>query len=71
MGHVVRIQSKKQFVEAIKVLNELPGMWHSGGSEEFPVLLVLDSHYKALVKAGVVSPNGTEGNARGKKAVAS
>jgi hypothetical protein len=67
MAHIVRIHSDEHFVEAIKVLNKLPGMWHSGGKEEFPVLLVLDSHYNALVKAGVVSPNGTEGKARGKK----
>ena len=70
MGHIIRIQNRDHFVEVLKVLNKLPGMWHSRGPAETPILLVLDSHYKALVKAGVVSPNGKEGKARGKKATA-
>jgi hypothetical protein len=70
MAHIVRIQNDKQFVDAIRVLNQLPGMWHSRGPEEAPVLLVLDSHYDALVRAGVVAANGKEGKARGKKTAA-
>ena len=70
MGHMIRIQSREQYMAAHRVLDKLPGMWHARGPVEAPVLLVLDSHYKALVKAGVVSPNGKEGKARGKKAAA-
>jgi len=68
MGHIIRIQSDEQYTDVIRVLNELPGMWHARGPEEAPVLLVLDSHYEALVKAGVVSPNGKKGKSNGKKA---
>lgn len=68
MGHIVRIDSDKQFIAAINVLNELPGMWHSRGDDKTVELRLLDSHYQALVKAGVISPNGKEGQTRGKKA---
>jgi len=68
MGHVIRIQSREQLLAAYRVLDTLPGTWHSRGSAETPTLLVLDTHYKALVEAGVVSPNGKEENSRGKKA---
>jgi hypothetical protein len=67
MGHVIHIESDEQYVDAIRVLNKLPGMWHGRGTPEAPVLLVLESHYDALVKAGVVCPNGKEGKTRGKK----
>jgi hypothetical protein len=67
MGHVVHLQSREQFVAAIGVLNELPGTWHSRGSESAPVLLLLDPHYDALVKAGVIRPKGTGGKGNGKK----
>jgi hypothetical protein len=71
MGHIVRIQSREQMIAAIGVLDELPGMWHGRGTPEAPVLLVLDSHYEALVKAGVVVPaNGKKGKPRGKKTTA-
>jgi hypothetical protein len=70
MGHIVRIQSREQMIAAIGVLDEMPGMWHGRGTPEAPVLLVTEAHYKALVKAGVVPANGTEGKARGKKATA-
>src|ERR1044072_1368270 len=69
-GHIVRIKNDKHWVDVIRVLNKLPGMWHSRGPEDAPVLLVLDSHYEALVKAGVVATNGREGKARGKKTAA-
>ena len=68
MGHIVRLRSIEQFAAAIQVLNELPGMWHSRGTEEVTELLLLDCHYNALVDAGVISPNGKEGKTRGKKA---
>jgi hypothetical protein len=70
MGHVIRITNREQLLAAYRVLDKLPGTWHSRASAEWPTLLVLDSHYKALVKAGVVSPNGKEGKARGKKTAA-
>lgn len=69
MGHIVRLD-REQFVKAIGVLNELPGMWHSRGNEEVTELLLLDSHYQALVQAGVISGNGREGKSRGKKTTA-
>ena len=67
MGHIVRINSRDQLVAAIRVLNELPGMWHSRGSDKVTELLLLDSHYQALLQAGVVVPNGKVGSAPGKK----
>jgi predicted RNase H-like HicB family nuclease len=70
MGHIVRIQNRKQFIGALRVLDQLPGTWHSRGPAETPVLLVLDSHFEALVRAGVVSPKGKDGKPRGKKASA-
>ena len=68
MGHVIRLESERQFADAIQVLNELPGTWHSRGTEETTELMVLDSHYQALVKAGVIAPNGRKDVPRGKKA---
>jgi hypothetical protein len=70
MAHIVRLQSNEQFVKAIKVLNELPGMWHSRGTEEVTELLLLDSHYEALINAGVIPANGKQGESCGKKATA-
>jgi hypothetical protein len=67
MGHIVRLQSREQFIAAIGVLNQLPGMWHSRGPEASTELLVLDSHHQALISAGVIAPNGKEGESRGKK----
>lgn len=64
MGHIIRTQIREQYMAALNVLAYLPGTWHSRGPAEFPVLLVLDSHYQALVKAGVVQANGNEGKAR-------
>ena len=69
MGHLIQIQNREQFIKALGVLNEMPGMWHARGNPANPILLVTDTHFKALVKAGVVSSNGKEGNARGKKAI--
>ena len=69
MGHVVHMKSREQFIEALGVLNELPGMWHARGEPGTPTLLLTDTHYKALVKAGVVPANGKKEKARGKKAI--
>jgi hypothetical protein len=68
VGHIIRIQNREQYKAALNVLDYLPGTWHSRGPSDTPILFVLDSHYKALVKAGVVAANGKEGKARGKKA---
>jgi hypothetical protein len=68
MGHMIRIKSKDQYVAATSVLDFLPGTWHSRGPSEAAVLFVTDDHYKALIKAAVVSANGNEGKGRGKKA---
>ena len=71
MAHVVRIDANEQFKRAISVLNELPGMWHSRGDDITVELWLLDSHYEALVKAGIIPANGKNGKeakAHGKKA---
>lgn len=70
MGHIVQMKDQEQFIEALGVLNELPGLWHARGNPAAPTLLVTDTHYRALVKAGVVSSNGKEDKSRGKKATA-
>lgn len=53
MSHVLQLKGREQFVAAIGVLREMPGTWHSRGLMDAVELLVLDSHYKALVRAGV------------------
>lgn len=70
MGYIIPIKSRQQYIDAIRVLEKLPGTWQSRGPSSAPVLLVLESHYMELVKAGVVPENGQEGKARGKKATA-
>jgi len=70
MGHRVHLQNRDQFIAAIKILNELPGVWHSRGPADAVELLVLDSHYQALLNAGVITANGKESNGRGKEKVA-
>jgi hypothetical protein len=70
MGHVIRIQNKEHFMAALEVLDFLPGTWHCRGTPEVPILLVTDSHYKALVRAGVVQANGKPEKTRGKKTAA-
>jgi hypothetical protein len=68
MGHVLRIQNREQYSQVLRVLDKLPGMWHARGPSSAPVLLLLDSHYNALVKAGIIPANGKEVKGRGKKA---
>jgi cell division GTPase FtsZ len=70
MGHAVHIQSREQHIAALKVLDRVKGMWTGVGTSSDPVLLLSDRQFKALVKAGVIQPNGKEGKARGKKAKA-
>jgi hypothetical protein len=64
---MIRIKGRDQLLAAYRILDKLPGTWHSRGPAETPTLLVLESHYQALVEAGVVAPNGKEGKARAKK----
>ena len=70
MGHAVRIQSKEQYIRALRVLDKLPGTWQGIGPSSAPVLLLTDLHYNALVEAGVVGANDKEVKRRGKKATA-
>ncbi len=70
MRHVIRIQNREQYKAALRVLDTLPGTFHSRGPTESALLFVTDEHYQALVKARVIYANGMEGNGRGKKAVA-
>jgi hypothetical protein len=68
MAHAVRIQSKEQYIAAIRVLNQVPGTWHGVGPSSAPVLLLTEPQFRALVAAGVVPTNGKQVSARGKKA---
>ena len=70
MGHVVRIQSKEQYIRAIEVLNHVHGTWQGVGPSSAPVLLLTEAQYNALVEAGVVPWNGKELKASGKKTAA-
>jgi hypothetical protein len=70
MGHAVRIQSPEQYLAALGVLDYVEGTWRGVGPSSAPVLLVTDKQYQALLEAGIVTPNGQEVKARGKKAPA-
>ncbi len=67
MAHVIRVKSRQQYIDAVRVLEKLPGTWHCRGPSTTPVLMVADSHYQALVQAGVISANGKRDMAHGKK----
>ena len=67
MGHAVHIESDEQYIQAIRVLDKVPGTRRVIGTSEAPVFLLTDAQYKALVKAGVVPANDKEVKARGKK----
>lgn len=62
MGRILRMKDRQQFIDAIGVLNELPGTWHSRDDNGTVVLMVLDSHYEALASAGVLQINGKKGH---------
>jgi hypothetical protein len=68
MGRVLRIQSREQYIQALRVLDKLPGTWQGIGPSSAPVLLLTDAHYQALLEAGVVPANDKEVKPRGKKA---
>jgi hypothetical protein len=67
MAHVVHIRSKEQFIKALDVLIHLPGTWQGRGTSADRVLLLQDSHYNALVEAGVIPANDKLVKSRGKK----
>ena len=67
MGHIIHNQSKEQDIAAIRVLNHTKGTWLGIGTSAAPAIVVTDEQFKALVEAGVVSANGEEVKARGKK----
>jgi hypothetical protein len=68
MGHAVHIHSKEQYIQALRVLDKVAGTWQGIGPSSAPVFLLTDAQYRALVEAGVVSADGKEVKARGKKA---
>jgi hypothetical protein len=68
MGHAVHIHSREQYIEALRVLDNVAGTWQGIGPSSAPVLLLTDAQYNALVEAGVVSSNDMEVKPRGKKA---
>lgn len=70
MGHKIHIQSKEQYIAAINVLNYTTGTWLGVGPSSAPVIVITDNQFDALVRAGVVSANGEEVKARGKKPTA-
>jgi hypothetical protein len=70
MAHAVRIQSREQYIEAIRVLDKVGGTWQGVGPSSDPVLLLTDTQYKALVEAGFVPSNEKKIDGRGKKATA-
>jgi hypothetical protein len=55
----VPITSRKQYEKAIEVLDRVGGSWQGVGFEE-KYLLVSPRQYEALVKAGVVTPEGID-----------
>ena len=67
MGRKIHIQSKEQHLAAIRVLDTTKGTWLGVGTSAAPVIVVTDEQFNALVEAGVVSANGEEVKARGKK----
>ncbi len=68
MAHKIHIQNDEQHLAAIRVLDRIKGTWLGIGTSADPVIVVTDEQFEALVKAGVVSANGREVKARGKKA---
>jgi hypothetical protein len=70
MGHIIQFKSRTQYIEAVRVLEKLPGTWHCRGPSASPVLMVLESHYQALVHAGVISANGKKDTAHAEKTAA-
>ena len=70
MAHKIHIQSREQHMAAVRVLDHTKGTWLGIGPSSAPVIVVTDEQFNALVQAEVVSANGQEVQARGKKATA-
>jgi hypothetical protein len=64
MLHVVKIEDREKLGEALEILNFVPGTWHS----RLGYMLLPEAHHQALVKAGLIPPNGNGQKANGKKA---
>jgi hypothetical protein len=65
---VVRLEDDEQLRKAFRVLIRVGGTFH-GRPER--ILLVTDQQYKALIRAGVIRPNGkarTSGQKAARKA---
>ena len=67
MDHVVHLQSREQYIAALRILDVVPGTFHASGPSSSPVLVLGDTHYQALVNAGVIVAKPQEDSARGKK----
>jgi hypothetical protein len=70
MGHIVRIHSDEQFIQAMRVLDKLGTTWQGVGPSSAPRLLLTETQYNALVEAGVIPANDMEVKGRGKKTAA-
>jgi hypothetical protein len=68
MAHAIPIQSREQYLQAMRVLDKVGGTWQGVGPSSAPVLLLTDAQYNALLEAGVVTAHDKEVNTRGKKA---
>jgi len=68
MGHAIRIQSREQYIQALRVLDKVGGTWQGIGPSSDPVLLLTEAQYTALIEAGVIPSNGKEGKASATKA---
>jgi hypothetical protein len=68
MAQAIAIQSREQYIQAIRVLDKVGGTWQGVGPSTAPILLLTDAQYNALLAAGVITATGTEVKIRGKKA---
>ena len=63
MLYVVKIEDRDKLGKALQILDFVPGTWHSRQG----YMLLPKAHHQALVKAGIISPNGNGQKANGKK----
>jgi hypothetical protein len=68
MAHAVRIHSRDQYLQALRMLDKVGGTWQGVGPSSDPVLLLTNAQYNALLEAGVVPSNDRQVKARGKEA---
>jgi hypothetical protein len=67
MEYTIRLQSREQYIAALRILNVVPGIFHASGPSSSPILVLGDTQYQALMNAGVITANGKEERVRGKK----